>query len=189
MPATTEMTTTLNRKASRLTLATISFLVFGSVITALMLYLTHNQVKKHATLVQQRLTTQQSLSGTQSLAGYVRTNLASLQQILNVFPDESNIIEPIQALESLVQTYDPRGTAKFPSVTPVSVNNQLSIPISLKLTLSPYRSVEFLRQLERLPYIFEVTNYDARWSNDASSSAELDIKLVLYVQDPFRSEN
>lgn len=180
---------TLNQKANRLILATATLIGAGCIIIIVLFVLTNNLLKKHQTLVQQKISTQESVSGTESLIGYVSKNLDSLKLILDIFPDELTIIETVQILESLVQTYDANAKVKFSSLTPVAKNNQLYIPLQLNLHTTPYNSINLLRQLERLPYVVEVTNYETKVPSAASSAAEINLGVVLYVQDPFRQAN
>lgn len=189
MASDPQATTTLNQKTSRLTLIAAAILVAGFVLVAVLVMLTNNLLKKQQTLVQQKITTQQSVTGTASLISFVQSNLDQLKLILDIFPDEATIIETLQTLEVLVHAFDLDGKVNFSSATPVLRSNQLEIPVQIHLRTTPYNSLNLLRQLERTPYIIEIINYELKASPTSSAAAEVDLGVVLYVQDPFRSTN
>jgi hypothetical protein len=189
--ASNPVTATINLKSKtqRLLLAIVSVLILASIIICLIVYLTSLQTKRQTGLKQQKISLQQSAIANQRLADLAQDELQGIQLITEIFPDDQSIITVIQKLEALIKTFDPGGTVKFASLSPVKTNDQLSIPLLYHLRVSPAQGMRFLTELEHLPNVIQVKNVEIKTPQGASGAADMTLGALLYVKDPFAKSN
>jgi len=182
-------TLSLNSKAQRLLVAILAVLIGGLILVGFIVYVTSVQMKRQTGLKQQKISLQQSALANQRLAALAQDQLEGIQLITEIFPDDQSIITIIQKLETLIKTFDPSGSVKFASLSPVKTNDQLSVPLLYRLRVSPAQGLRFLTELEHLPNVIQVKSIEFKTPQGASGAAEMSMGALIYVKDPFTKSN
>lgn len=178
----------LQKKARQLFIAGVIILVTGGMLVFVLTSVANQQAKKYVSLKQNAIALQQSKEDSEDLHGLANREQEGLQLIDDAFPDETTILGVIQYLETIVQQYDEAGLVRFSGNTPVKTNNELSISLNMKFAATPSDMLEFVRQLERVPYIIEIVSLEMKSPQGISNPGQAVIGVRLYVQDPFSPE-
>jgi hypothetical protein len=164
--------------------------VFGGILlVGTINFVVDGRIKKYITQIQEYQNLVQARIATTNLQAKAGSKIPELTVVSDAFPDESSIIMVIQHLEVLVRQFDPQGYVKFLPQGPQKINNQLGVNLAVRLNITPAELIAFLRQLERLPHIIELTTTEIRTPNGITNQAEISIGMTLYVQDPFTQPN
>jgi hypothetical protein len=117
------------------------------------------------------------------LSQYVSQNQSDIKTIFNVFPNPNNesIIIALEALEALIGRYDEEAKISFSSKTTLKKNSESYIPLQISLNLARSQLISLLRDIERLPYIIEVTSINLNMERDPHN--QVVIGASLYVDD------
>ena len=122
--------------------------------------------------------------------------IASSQQIYNkykddievisaVFPTEESIPQFISQLEGEIRQTADEYTFKFSSITPISENTVLFLPLSITMKTDLTRLTLLLEKLENLAYIIHVTSINTKAPEGLNGVSEVNLQLKVYVQNPF----
>lgn len=178
-------TITLKTKATRLTQIGLGILATGILIAVGLTFTTSRQLKQIATLNIEAETGAASFTNSQKVSDLIEANPQKLDQLLKVFPSETTIVDFLQTIETLVRETDPEASVKFSALTPVKVDNQLTIPFTIRLKTTPIDTITLLQKIERLPYIIEIISLDAHSPQGVGSVGDVTISAKVYAKDPF----
>jgi hypothetical protein len=166
-------------------------LIFGvvfvavTVIVGALVSVSHNYVLATQTEIQQRLTTNLSASGLQAVQAIVKQHPAAADALKIVFPNIVSFPDFVVVIEALIHTYDKEGGIQFPSKTPVKTAGELTIPARIHFRTSLPEVNTFLKEMEQLPYIIEVTALEIQSPDGQDQPVTCNLGVKLYVQDPF----
>lgn len=158
----------------------------GIVLSAILLLMATEQVKKIDTLKTELNSLQSSQQTNQGLQSFVQTNLDEINKLVQVFPSETTIIDFVSSIEGLITEIDPDGEMNFSTLDPVKQKTELVIPFSMQLMATNVQILEMLKNIETLPYIISITKVDSRLPQGLQGQGEFTIGGIVYVQDPFR---
>lgn len=132
--------------------------------------------------LQQIKVKQQAYAESVSLNQFVTDNLTSLEQMSTALPSESMMVGVTQDFEAVIRQYDPNGSVKFASQTPIKAGPDLIIPVNIAFQSTPAQVGEVISRIRQLPYITQIQTTDTQVSGEI---AQTNINLRLYVQEPF----
>ena len=165
----------------------LSFFMIGlALLTPPIVYFSaKNPMMKLTTLKQTITSTKVSDLQINQTQNFVANNQESIESIISVFPAESDFLDFLITLETMLAVIDP-GAKLTPGSSPVKAGQQLTVPLQLQFTGTIYTLEDFFIQLERLPYIIEVTSLELKSPSGLAQPSEIVASLRVYVEDPFR---
>jgi Tfp pilus assembly protein PilO len=172
-------------KSKRLTLITVAILLVSTVGMFGIFSTTSWYLKKNKSLKSQRLTFQQADIASKKLQTLARDKIDQIEGINNIFPNNENILDTIQNIETILTQFDPNSSVRIPNPNPTKNGTQLIIPLSLRFRSSVDQAMLVLSDIEQLPNVIEITSLDLKTAQGASNAAELAVSANVYVQDPF----
>lgn len=155
------------------------------LLTGLFITLSRQQVKRIKTLENELNSLSESQLSVASLQKFIGENQAKITELEKVFPTQDTIVEFLSVTEKLVYELDPEGTVKFGALTPTKMNDELFIPLIFTFKANSAQALEFLRKLERLPYIIQITTVEFKLPLGQFGTGEVVLGGKVYVQDPF----
>lgn len=175
----------LLKKSSKFEIIAGGIAVVG-LLTAIGLVLSTQGLKGQIKLTQQEIDTAgQSQQTTQAINDLISDNPQEIERLTTALPNQSTIIVFIEEVNALVHEYDKAGIVRFTATNPTKINNQLAIPMYMKANMTTVTLVSFLRRIERLPYLIEITSLDVKSPQGVGGPADVSIGANVYVQDPF----
>lgn len=108
-----------------------------------------------------------------------------IEVISSVFPNENTIPIFVQSIEEKLRAQTDEYSFKFNSVTPVSEQTRLYLPISIVMRTNLDRLQAFLSELEALPYLTHINTVSTKTPEGFTASSEITITMKVYVQNPF----
>lgn len=175
----------LSRLSQRLFNFSLGIIASVIGISLVFLLMAQQQVKRIKTLENELQSVSESQLSTAGLQQFILDNQETINELQQVFPAQDTIINFLSLTEAMVHTLDPKGTVKFSALTPTKVNDELYIPLILTFRANPSQTMQFLKQLEQLPYIIQVTTVEFKLPNSQFDQGEVVIGGKIYVQDPF----
>lgn len=161
-------------------------LVVVALIVPLIIYLQATKdFVKLTTLRQTLLSSQATVSDQTQTQDYIMSHLSQIQAMLASFPTEADFIDFLVDLESLTRRYDPNSVIT-PGSDAVKVDQQLTVPLHITLTASTPTLLEYLKAIERLPYIIEINHIDIESPSGLDQTSIIKLATRVYVKDPFR---
>lgn len=118
---------------------------------------------------------------------FLGINEEGIQQIHSALPNEDTIADFVSTIEDLLSLSEIEGDFHFSAIVPSKANNQLSIPFLIKMNTTIPKFLSFMRQLEKMPYIIQVTSVNINTPQGIGGGVEASIGATIYVQDPFES--
>jgi Tfp pilus assembly protein PilO len=176
----------IGKRTERMLLIAGVITILGIALSAILLMLANQQVKKITTLKIELDNLQSSQQTNLGLQNFVQANLDQINDLVQVFPSETTIIDFVSRIESLVVAIDPEGEMNFSTLDPVKQKTELLIPFTIQLSATYAQVLELLKQIETLPYIISITKVDSRLPQGLNGQGEFTIGGIVYVQDPFR---
>lgn len=174
----------LAKKTERFMLSVAAILVLSIFISGVLFWLSKNQTSDIGVIQEELHTYALSETNTTELNQFVDANIDTIAAIEEVFPTNDTIVPVLKNIEAVVLKYDSQAIVGFIDSVPTKKNNELQIPMSINLTSDINTAFMLLRELEKLPLVLEVTNLNI---TNRQSIPIIDIKAVLYVNDPFIS--
>ena len=147
----------LDKRTTKVISINLVIIAICTLVSIILLILANQKLTDYKSISQEILAIKKSNKDTVSLRNFANEKINDINQLDQFFPNEQNIIEVIQELENLVFEYDENGDVKFSEIRPSKTNNGLAILLSIKLNINSIEVVNFLRKLEKLPYIFSNT--------------------------------
>jgi len=175
----------LRHKSKKLVLIAVALVVVVALVNVLVLSFAFQQTKKYQVVASEKAALMASRETSGSVVDFIQKNQDVVDKLNEVFPNEDSIIDVISATEAVIQQYDPQGVVEISAFNPSKVNNELQVPLLIKMRVSVIDLVGFLRELEKQPYVYEVTSIDMRMPEGLTAKGEITIGVKLYVQDPF----
>lgn len=176
----------IGKRTERMLLIAGVIAALGIVLSAILLLLASEQVKKIDTLKTELTSLQSSQQTNQGLQSFVQANLEQINDLVQVFPSETTIIDFVSSLESLITEIDPDGEINFSTLDPVKQKTELVIPFDIHMLATNAQILEMLKEIETLPYIISITKVDSRLPQGLAGQGEFTLGGIVYVQDPFR---
>lgn len=186
MSAPGQAVVNIGKRTERMLLIAGVITILSIALSVILLLLSSQQVKKVNTLKTELDNLQSSQQTNQGLQSFVQTNLDQINDLVQVFPSETTIIEFVSSIETLVTAIDPEGEMNFSTLDPVKQKTELVIPFSIRLNATYAQILEMLKTIETLPYIISITTVDSRLPQGINGQGEFTIGGIVYVQDPFR---
>lgn len=160
-----------------LTLANILFIIFTT------------REAKTTTLLKSELT---SLEQNELILSSAKTIYERYQNEINlinaVFPNEETIPIFIQNLEQLIRANADQYSVKFNSVTPLSEEDKLLLPLTITMKTDLSRLLRFFEELEQFPYMTHINSVLTKAPDGFGGGSEVILGLKVYVQKPFTTE-
>lgn len=179
----------MSKKISRLDMVIVVVVILTLVIVGALRLVINGGVKKYQGQIQEYVALVEQRIASKNIYQLAGSKVKELNTVSDTFPDESSIIMVMQKLESLVKKYDNNGTVKFAPQAQIKVNGQLGVSLVFTFKALPTEVISFLRELEKLPHVIEVTKLDLKTPEGVSNPAEVYLGVILYVQDPFTQPN
>ncbi len=176
----------LGKRTERLLLVAGVIVMLGIVVSSTMLLLSSQQVKKIDTLKTELASLQSSQQTNEGLQRYIQENLDPINELVQVFPSETTIIDFVTSMEALIASVDPDGSMNFSTLDPVKQKTELVIPFTLNVSATHAQVLDLLKRIETMPYIIAITTVESRLPQGLSGQGEFTIGGSVYVQDPFR---
>ncbi|HCM38168.1 MAG: hypothetical protein UV61_C0005G0055 [Candidatus Gottesmanbacteria bacterium GW2011_GWB1_43_11] len=108
--------------------------------------------------------------------------------ISNVFPNEESLPVFVQSLETQIRNTADEYTIKFNSITPLTEQDKLFLPLTITLETDLTRLIKFLDALEHLSYMTHVSRISAKVPDGYTTKGEYNIGVKIYVQKPFSAK-
>jgi hypothetical protein len=109
--------------------------------------------------------------------------------ISGIFPNEQSIPLFIQALEGLIKQTSSEYSFRFNSLTPIAEGDKLFLLMTVTMKTDQTRLLQFLSELERMPYMTHITGIASKTPGGFIGEAEVNIGMKIYVQNPFSTAN
>lgn len=164
----------------------VSFIVSGVslLLAATLNLLTWQQGNQYQAATQELTSQQQSLDNAASYRQYLEDNQQEVAVIDQVLPDRDHFLMFLNDIETIVRQYD-NAPEINPLGNPSAQNGELSIPMTIKTSVTYRQALELMRQFEQMPYVFQVISTDMRFPQGITQPAQIEIAGRVYVQDPF----
>lgn len=175
----------LHQKTIKTIYLVIAIIVISIGINILIQFLTHNNIRRLHQLQTQAIKSKDTAISNQYLLQFIAENEQQLPIIDQALPDQNTIFVFAEAVNQLIATYDPAGRIDFSTTSPIKVDNQLTVPIIIKLNSTPYELISLLRQIERLPYLIEITSINGSFPDGITNQAPIILGGRVYVAEPF----
>ena len=171
-------------KTSLLTI--LSALVAGAVVlNILFIALAANEVRTIELLKKELTNLEQNAQIIASSQQIYNKYKDDIEVISAVFPTEESIPQFISQLEGEIRQTADEYTFKFSSITPISENTVLFLPLSITMKTDLTRLTLLLEKLENLAYITHVTSINTKAPEGLNGISEVNLQLKVYVQNPF----
>jgi hypothetical protein len=154
-------------------------IVFGAIIAS---FTADKQITTYLRQKQESMTNSQSQIETSDFNAFIAAHETDLEKVDYAIPNESMMVSVIQDIESLINTYDPTGSIKFASTTPVRAGIDLTIPVTIRVKMPKDDIPLFIEKMLALPYGLQMLTSDSQITNDG---ADCTFSMRLYVQEPF----
>lgn len=157
------------------------------VVNIGILVMLQNQVKTIRLLKNQRVQLQNDrkiIASTEELYSQYEDDIDT---ILQVFPDESTVLDFIQTLERLSRDYASDSSVRLSSKDPLPESDKLFLLFNIIVKTNTEQFVAFLGELERLPYMTRTIAITTNIT-DAEEQIDANISLKLYVKNPFTAK-
>lgn len=157
-------------------------LIIGDV---LLLWVSTNQAKTVKLLKSELITLSQEEKIVASSNDIYNRYQSEVEVISSVFPDESELPEFVETLETLLAGTTTDYALKFNAITPIKEQDKLFLPLTITMKIDYTKLDSFLTSLETLPYMTHVTQMSGKTPDGFLGSSEVSISLKVYVQNPF----
>jgi Tfp pilus assembly protein PilO len=159
------------------------FLALSMVVWFIIFSLGRSQLDQLDLINKEIKTTFVSDQNLNQLNQFVDANSNTLNRVNQFFPNETNIIETLESIETIVKKYDEGGVVNIVSIQAVPKEGQLHIPLTIVASSSLESLTKLLRELEKLPLILEISSVDL--IHTSASALQINLGVNLYVDDPF----
>lgn len=165
--------------------------IFGALIAAavvfnlLFIFLTLKEAKTIGLLHKELINLEQNAQIINSSQQIYDKYKGDIEVISAVFPTEQSIPQFISTLESQIRASADEYTFKFNSITPISENTTLYLPLTITMKTDLARLLQFFENLEHLPYMTHITSVFTKSPAGIIGLGETTVALKVYVQNPF----
>lgn len=175
--------TNLQKKTDHHLMAIAIVLVLGLVLWFIFYSIASQQLAEIALIRQEIEATHVSDQQLNSLGNLIDANVTTIESMDQFFPTETNIIATFEVIENLIKKYDPQAVINIPSETPTKKNEQLQIPLQIRLTITLESFTRLLREIEKLPLLFQINSLSINHSG--TNALQINLGTSLYVDEPF----
>lgn len=153
-----------------------------------LLFLSSTEAKQLAVTKEQIITTQTQSSDLEAAIEYLNSESTSTEMIKKALPDEEELqTEFIQTMEFVAQRNASTSSIRFSALAPTGSGPSKYLPFTINLTTDTPNFHEFLKRLEKLPYIIEITSIDQATQTAGSNVWSITLSARVYVRDPFKT--
>lgn len=152
------------------------------IIAGFFTQLTSQKLNVVNTTKQEIIVARQVLDEANNFNSFLTAHQIDLEKMGTALPSESMLVGVVQDIEAVIKTYDQRATLTFSQATPIRIGTDLTVPLSISLSLPLHQLPQLYDQLMTLPYLLQVTQSESKIADNLTNTT---ITLRLYVQDPF----
>lgn len=169
---------------------TILTIVIGMcvVLNVLFIYLVGNNMQMIQLLQKQVVQLKQDQQIIASSQEITDTYKDEIDIISKVFPNEETILTFIQSLEKYIRNSADEYALKINSLTPLPEGDKLYLLLTVVMKTDLTRLLQFLSDLEQIPYMTHVTAISMKNPEGIMKPGEVSIGLKVYVQNPFSTK-
>ncbi len=172
------------QKTSLLTILSV-LIGAAAVLNILFIMLTANEVKTTQLLKKELTNLEQNAQIIASSQQIYDQYKDDIEVISAVFSTEESIPQFISVLENQIRSSADEYTFKFSSVTPLSENTELYLPLIITMKTDLARLLQFFDKLEHIPYMTHITSVMSKAPDGIINLSEVTTILKVYVQNPF----
>lgn len=160
--------------------------VSSFLINFLLIYFTNNQVTLYQTNQQQIAASEYNSSDRANTVAYLENQRQNTELILSTFPSiEDDFVDFIQTIELLGQ--ESANNSRLELNSHVAGNGgQSYFPFVISMTTDVVNFAEFLKRLEKLPYMVEVRSIESNIVDGSSQIYNFKLTSRIYVSNQFR---
>ena len=153
-----------------------------------LIYLSQSRIKQNKTIKEQIITTGHNSQNLEIAVEFLNTQADQMSIIKKTLPNEAELVEFIQTIEVIAKTHATNHQLKFSVKSPQGLTGEKFIPFIIELSTNIENTLEFLKKLEKLPYIVELTSLETEKFEGSNSILKVTITSRVYVRDPFKPE-
>ena len=150
-------------------LAVATSLLFIALSFVLVL-LINNQQKQLQSIRKQISTKTTDIQSQDQTAEFIETNTQTINSFLKVLPNENSLVDFVDAVESLSNSTTSSSSLEFSALAPTGSDIAKYIPFVITLSTNMPNFYQYLNQLERLPYIIEISSIESQLINSQTDS-------------------
>lgn len=179
--------TQIRHDTQKLIYITIVIAVILIITNMILMVLIGSKTKQLAQIKQQIAVKTSDDQNLQSSIDYLNQNQKQLEDIVNTLPNESRLVEFIDTIESVSGENASNSSLEFSAIAPTSLAQDKYLPFVINLVTDLPNFQEYLKKIEKLPYVIEITSIQAKTTDSSGKLWEFTIAARVFVQDPFKS--
>lgn len=169
-------------------IANIIMFIAIVIVFAINAIISSRLVKTIQTTNQQSQTEQVNYQASIDQVEFFNQNPQLLTTIEAALPDQTGIIKLIEKVETLQKDIGVSQSFSFTSTKPSQEQNQFFLPFTIRFNANYQKTIDFLRNFEKLPYLTKITSLNIKSPSGISGIYEVSITGRVYVQDAFKNQ-
>lgn len=166
----------------------IAGVIIAVALNILFIVITQNEVMTTQLLKNEANNLTQDEQIVRSAADLETKYKSEIEKITEVLPTEETLPQFIKTLDEELKVKADDKSFKFTTDKPIKQQDRQFLLLQIFLKTDLKRLLEFLADLEKMPYLTHIDELDVRSPDGFVNVSDVVITLKLYVQSPFNSK-